>query len=73
MERTMKNPTWTRKLVLIAGVLDIIALLTIMLAIFNFTPLTLIVSVSVGGALIGLSVLLYVVVVITDLKERGVL
>ncbi len=69
----MKNPTWTRKLVLIAGVLDIIALLTIMLAIFNFTPLTLIVSVSVGGALIGLSVLLYVVVVITDLKERGVL
>lgn len=73
MERTMKNPNWTRKLVLIAGVLDIIALLTIMLAIFNFTPLTLIVSVSVGGALIGLSVLLYVVVVITDLKERGVL
>ena len=69
----MKNPNWTRKLVLIAGVLDIIALLTIMLAIFNFTPLTLIVSVSVGGALIGLSVLLYVVVVITDLKERGVL
>lgn len=73
MERTMKNPNWTRKLVLIAGVLDIIALLTIMLAIFNFTPLTLIVSVSVGGALIGLSVLLYVVVVITDLRERGVL
>lgn len=69
----MNNPRWTRKLVLIAGVLDIIALLTILLSIFNFTPLTLIISVSVGGALIGLSVLLYIVVVVTDLKERGVL
>ncbi|MGE0367525.1 MAG: hypothetical protein AB7I96_06670 [Candidatus Dadabacteria bacterium] len=73
MERTMNNPGWTRKLVLIAGILNIIALLTILLSIFNFTPLTLIISVSVGGALIGLSVLLYIIVVITDLKERGVL
>lgn len=69
----MNNPGWTRKLVLIAGILNIIALLTILLSIFNFTPLTLIISVSVGGALIGLSVLLYIVVVVTDLKERGVL
>lgn len=73
MERTMNNPGWTRKLVLIAGILNIIALLTILLSIFNFTPLTLIISVSVGGALIGLSVLLYIIVVVTDLKERGVL
>lgn len=69
----MKNPNWTRKLVLIAGALNIIALLTIILSILRFTPLTLIISVSAGGALIGLSVLLYVVVVINDLKERGVL
>ncbi len=69
----MNNPGWTRKLVLIAGILNIIALLTILLSIFNFTPLTLIISVSVGGALIGLSVLLYIIVVVTDLKERGVL
>ncbi len=69
----MSNPGWTRKLVLIAGIFNIIALLTILLSIFNFTPLTLIISVSVGGALIGLSVLLYIVVVVTDLKERGVL
>lgn len=69
----MKNPDWTRKLVLIAGILNIIALLTILLSIFRFTPLTLIISVSVGGALIGLSVLMYIVVVVTDLKERGVL
>ncbi|HML93963.1 MAG TPA: hypothetical protein PKC29_00870 [Thermodesulfobacteriota bacterium] len=69
----MKNPDWTRKLVLIAGILNIIALLTILLSIFRFTPLSLIISVSVGGALIGLSVLLYIVVVVTDLKERGVL
>lgn len=69
----MKNPNWTRKLVLIAGILNIIALLTILLSIFRFTPLTLIISVSVGGALIGLSVLMYIVVVVTDLKERGVL
>jgi hypothetical protein len=69
----MKNPNWTRKLVLIAGALNIIALLTIVLSILKFTPLTLIISVSAGGALIGLSVLLYIVVVVTDLKERGVL
>ncbi|MAT39987.1 MAG: hypothetical protein CL946_10330 [Ectothiorhodospiraceae bacterium] len=69
----MSNPGWTRKLVLIAGIFNIIALLTILLSIFRFTPLTLIISVSVGGALIGLSVLLYIVVVVTDLKERGVL
>lgn len=69
----MNNPGWTRKLVLIAGVLNIIALFTILLSIFKFTPLTLIISVSVGGALIGFSVLLYIVVVVTDLKERGVL
>ena len=69
----MNNPGWTRKLVLIAGILNIIALFTILLSIFKFTPLTLIISVSVGGALIGLSVLLYIVVVVTDLKERGVL
>ncbi|MEZ4546332.1 MAG: hypothetical protein R3B51_00780 [Thermodesulfobacteriota bacterium] len=73
MERTMNNPGWTRKLVLIAGIFNIIALLTILLSIFNFTPLTLIISVSVGGALIGLSVLLYIIVVVTDLRERGVL
>jgi len=58
----MNNPGWTRKLVLIAGILNIIALFTILLSIFNFTPLTLIISVSVGGALIGLSVLLYIIV-----------
>lgn len=69
----MNNPGWTRKLVLIAGILNIIALFTILLSIFNFTPLTLIISVSVGGALIGLSVLLYIIVVVTDLRERGVL
>ncbi len=69
----MNNPGWTRKLVLIAGIFNIIALLTILLSIFNFTPLTLIISVSVGGALIGLSVLLYIIVVVTDLRERGVL
>ncbi len=69
----MKNPNWVRKLVLIAGALNIIALLTIVFSILKFTPLTLIISVSVGGALIGLSVLLYIVVVVTDLKERGVL
>ena len=69
----MNNPGWTRKLVLIAGIFNIIALLTILLSIFNFTPLTLIISVSVGGALIGLSVLLYIIVVVTDLRQRGVL
>jgi hypothetical protein len=69
----MKTQGWIRKVVITAGVLNVLALLSILLSIVKFTPLTMIISVSVGGALMGLAILLYVVVVITDLKQRGVL
>jgi hypothetical protein len=69
----MKTQNWIRKVVLTAGLLNILALLSILLAIIKFTPLTMVISISIGGALMGLAILLYVVVVITDLRQRGVL
>ncbi len=69
----MNAHPWIKKAVITAGVLNVIALLTIILALVNFTPLTLILSVSVGGALMGLAMLIYIVVVITDLRKQGVL
>jgi hypothetical protein len=73
MEGTMNTHPWVRKAVIMAGMLNVIALLTILLALVNFTPLTLILSVSVGGALMGLAILIYIVVVISDLRKQGVL
>lgn len=64
---------WTRKVVIVASVLNILALLLIILSIVNFTPFTLLASVSVGGALMGAAILLYIIVVLTDLRRRGVL
>ncbi|HVY55259.1 MAG TPA: hypothetical protein VHC46_05825 [Thermodesulfobacteriota bacterium] len=64
---------WVKKAVITAGVLNIIALLTIILSILKFTPLTLIISVSIGGGLMGLAILIYVVVVIRDLHKQGIL
>lgn len=64
---------WSRKVVILASVLNILALLLIILSIVNFTPFTLLASVSIGGALMGVAILLYVVVVIADLRRRGVL
>lgn len=64
---------WTRKLVIAASVLDILALLTIILSISKLTPLTLIISVSLGGALMAISIILYIIVVVVDLRRRGVL
>ena len=64
---------WTRKVVILASVLNILALLLINLSIINFTPLTLLASVSIGGALMGAAILLYIVVVFVDLVKRGVL
>jgi len=64
---------WTRKVVIIGGVLNILALLLIILSVVHFTPVTLLASVSVGGALMGTAILLYVIVVIADLRRRGVI
>jgi hypothetical protein len=64
---------WSRKVVILASVLNILALLLIVFSIVNFTPFSLLASVSIGGALMGAAILLYVVVVFADLKRRGVL
>lgn len=64
---------WSRKVVITASVLNILALLLIILSIVHFTPFTLLASVSIGGALMGIAILLYIVVVISDLRRRGVL
>ena len=64
---------WTRKVVIAASVLNILALLSIILSILKFTPLTLIISVSIGGALMAIAIILYVIVVVADLRRRGVL
>jgi len=64
---------WTRKVVILGSVLNILALLLIILSILNFTPFTLLASVSIGGALMGTAILLYIIVVVSDLRRRGVL
>jgi len=71
----MNNEThpWVRKAVVTAGVLNIIALLTIILSLVDFTPLTLIISISIGGGLMGLAILIYIIVVIRDLHKQGIL
>ncbi|MEW6143539.1 MAG: hypothetical protein AB1598_00825 [Thermodesulfobacteriota bacterium] len=73
MERALSTKGWIRKVVVTAGLLNVLALLTIVLSLVKFTPLTLIIAISVGGILMGAAILLYIAVVITDLRQRGVL
>lgn len=61
------------KILVIASVLNIIGLVSILIPIFKLTPLTLISSVTFGGILIAISVVLYIYVVILDMREKGVL
>ena len=63
---------WTRKLVIIGGVLNAFALLLIILSVIHFTPLTLLASVSISGILMGIAIVLYIIIVIADLRRRGV-
>lgn len=63
---------WTRKLLIAGGVLNVLALFLIILNVLNFTPVTLLASVSVAGALMGIAILLYLIVVVADLRRSGV-
>lgn len=72
MNNNENNP-WVRKAVIIACVLNIIALLAIILSIIRFSPITMMASVSIGGGLLGLAILIYVVIVVRDLHNEGVL
>jgi len=64
---------WIRKAVIIASVLNITAILLIVLSIVNFTPLTLLLSIALSGALMATAIILYVIIVLMDLRQRGVL
>jgi hypothetical protein len=64
---------WSSKVVILASLLNLFALFLILLSILNFTPFTLLASISIGGAFMGTAILLYIVVVIADLRRRGVL
>ena len=64
---------WSRKVVIIASVLNILALLTFILSTVWLTPMPLVISVSIGGVLMAVAIILYIIVVIADLRRRGVL
>ena len=68
----MENKKFNR-IIALAGILNILGLLSIVLTAFTLTPITLIVSLTFGGVLIGLALVLYLYVVIQDLKTRKVL
>jgi hypothetical protein len=57
----------------VAGLLNILGLILVLLSLFMLTPITLIVSVTFGGILIGVALLIYIYVVIQDLKMRKVI
>lgn len=56
-----------------AGVVNIIGILFLAAAIFNLNPVTLILSVTIGGLFIFLSLALYVANVLYELRRRGIL
>lgn len=61
------------KILVIASILNIIGLVSILMPIFKLTPLTLISSVTFGGILIAFSVIIYIYVVILDMRNKGVI
>ena len=57
----------------LAGVLNIVALILIIMPVIHLTPLTLIISAVFGGGLLALALIIYIVIVTRDLIKRGVL
>ncbi|MCK5391504.1 MAG: hypothetical protein KAJ31_03695 [Deltaproteobacteria bacterium] len=60
-------------LLAIAGMLNIVALILIIMPVIHLTPLTLIISAVFGGGLMTLAMIIYIIIVTRDLIERGVL
>lgn len=58
---------------IIAGILNIIGMILIVIPVVKLTPLTLIISAVFGGGLVIISIALYAAVVTRDLIKRGVL
>ena len=61
------------KAITLAGILNILGLLFIIVSLFKLTPITLMVSVTFGGILIAIALLIYIYVVVRDLRMRKVL
>ena len=60
-------------LIIIAGMLDILGMILIIMPVIDLTPLTLIISAVFGGGLVILSIAIYAAVVTRDLIKRGIL
>lgn len=57
----------------IAGLLNIMGMLFIILPVFELSPITLIISTVFGGGLVILSIIAYATVVTRDLIKKGIL
>ena len=68
-----KRADMLNKAITLAGILNILGLLFIIVSLLKLTPITLMVSVTFGGILIGIALLLYIYVVVRDLRMRKVL
>jgi len=58
---------------IIAELLNILAIILIIIPIIHLTPLTIVISAVFGGGLLVISIIIYALVVIKDLIKRGVL
>ena len=57
----------------IAGMINILGMILIVIPVVRETPLTLIISAIFGGGLVILSIIMYAAVVTRDLIKRGIL
>jgi len=73
LEELKDNYKKLKKIIIVAGILNIIGLIFINVTILKLTPLTLVSSITVGGALILISILLYIYAVISELRTQKIL
>ena len=73
LEEPNDNFKKLKKLIVVAGLLDIVGLIFIIVTILKLTPLTLATSVTVGGAFILVSIILYLYAVINELLTQKIL
>ena len=73
LEELKDNYKKLKKIIIVAGILNIIGLIFINVTILKLTPLTLVSSITVGGALILISILLYLYAVINELRTQKIL
>ena len=62
-----------KKIIIVAGLLNIIGLIILIITILKLTPLTLVSSITFGGAFILVSIILYLYAVIDELRTHKIL